>query len=291
MTTKQALTRSAATSRARDVGFRPRGMTHYTPKYSIEKGDLFAEEARYGHLDDSTSYAEYAWEFLRRNSFYQRMIDNTAPQHIELWGYLPSPGHLPHFGVCRPIPYRNKYSTSIRWEPIEQSRLLIREAIMKTAGLGPANQPIIEVKGPQTALVIDLSEQFGPDCIGLRHQLEIAVEELASWMTKKQLKEEHIKPSKRTLRTYLQMADCLTYPQRLWAESIKGYGPAHLITVDQAAEHLLFEAVTFRLLSEKLREAEFKRRQDRAYRYAKQAWDYIYKWKCLNLLTYPDKAA
>lgn len=288
MAYKTPLTRTPAPSRARGVGFHPRGMAHYTPKYTIEKGELFGDLDCYGHLDDSSPYAEYAWEFLRRNSFYQRMIDDNAPQDIHVWGYQPTPGHEPHFGVCRTVSYRNRYSDSIRWEPIEQSRLLIQEAIRKTAGIGPADVPIIEVKGPQAAVVIDLSEQFGPDCIGLDRQLAIVNVELERWMKKKHIREQHSKPSKSMLRMYLQVSDALTQPQCLWDKKRRVLGPSKMFSVDMMAEHLLPGDGDLPALIGEAWQEEFKRRQDRAYRYTKQAWDYIYKWRNLNLLTFRD---
>lgn len=288
MTSKKQLTRAAATSRARGLGFRPRGTASYTSKYAIDKGELFVSPEFYGHLNDSTSYAEYAWEFLRRNSFYQRMIDGTGPQDVRLWGYQPTPAHVPHFGVCRAIPYRNRHSDNVHWEPIEQSRLLIQEAIRKTAGIGLANVPIIEVKGPQAAVVFDLSEQFGPDCIGLNRQLDIVNSELERWMTKKQIREQYTKPSKSMLRTYLQVADALSQPQSPKDKKLGTYTRSEMFTVDMMAEQLLPGDGVLHALTGDAWQQEFNRRQDRAYRYTKQAWDYIYKWRNLNLLTFRD---
>lgn len=61
-----------------------------------------------------------------------------------------------------------------------------------------------------------------------------------------------------------------------------------MFTVDMMAEKLLLGDGDLHALTGDAWQQEFNRRQDRAYRYTKQAWDYIYKWRNLNLLTFRD---
>lgn len=61
-------------------------------------------------LDEHTPYAVFAWEFLRRNRFYQALVDkkkNALP--IEAWGYRWNE-HVPHtHGLVNVKPYWEAY--------------------------------------------------------------------------------------------------------------------------------------------------------------------------------------
>ena len=114
--------------------FHPVQVADFQPDKSVCQKRSFTKN-KYGNLNDQSTYAEYAWEFLRRNKFYQALIDtgtdNRAPHYpLPSWGYRQSDASEQnseweyHCGLWRE-PYKHyfeAYSDDLGWYPIEYLR-------------------------------------------------------------------------------------------------------------------------------------------------------------------------
>jgi hypothetical protein len=303
-------------------GIHPDGVQHYQPKEDLDipsQGD----SKRYGTLTDETSYSEYAWEFLRRNRFYQAMIDEARPSfNIEDWGYRASPSHEASCGIIRPFKhYSDGYAeTTIRsktdaqdgdeendtnvdedlrlrdislnypkWEP----GLLIEDRLKSTLRSRQFSDSHNEYPGLQVPFFFDITQTFGPGSIGLKVQADKAVETIEKYLTTKGLQPGLMyQPSKEKLRRFLRLADLLTYPQKMKADGDESSGcERQLLTVTQAAHHLK----EFNFIPEGEDQDESvpqgskttkEQRESVTRERLKVVRSYVYGWKCLNLLTY-----
>lgn len=264
----------------------------------------------YAGLTDNSTYSEYAWEFLRRNRFYQAMVDGHRPSFdLAQWGYRPTLAHEPGFGLKRVKHYSESHKDSLPlWSPIAAMVDRMQDTIAHYKHL----QPRIEYPGAQVAVVFDLAPVFGPGTVALQTQADIAVKYLerllntstlsrASHTTGGQAATEPTnKPNRQLLRVCLKLADLLSNPQALLSEDTeqlpmaKRRGKPGMITIEQAAMLLpVYDAN-----DDKRQTVTDAQRCDRAYRYAEKAWRLIYGWECLCLLKFgewelppPKKAA
>lgn len=263
---------------------RPSGKFHPGQVANFSSAKVVALERsftknKYGNLTDKSTYAEYAWEFLRRNKFYQALIDagtgnEVSPYSLASWGYRQSDSKENdseweyHCGLWRkPFKhYSEVYTTDITWYPIEYMRQSMCGALGRTTEL--------EDTSTQLQITIDLGRKFGPEVSGLKKQLEIAEKIVTTyhqylkdgaWLNG----ELEIHPTeKRILRRYLYVADLYTQlesEKKKPAESWTGYIANHLKKVQP-----------------KFSETDVNK-------YAKSAFEYIYQWHCLGLLTLTDK--
>ncbi|WP_374660968.1 transcriptional regulator domain-containing protein [Inhella sp.] len=72
----------------------------------------------YKGLHDDSSYAEYAWEFLRRNKCYQHSFDNPNSPILDInhWGFKSPSLSEATCGLITPKPYIERYGTGNRSE-------------------------------------------------------------------------------------------------------------------------------------------------------------------------------
>jgi hypothetical protein len=160
--------------------FHPAQIAHYVPDSGMSKPKKFTR-SKYDGLTDNSSYEEYAWEFLRRNKFYQEMIDSLSaagkyksnPLPLEHWGYRQSKDWDFHCGLWQK-PYKDyadDYSLDLTWYPVEHMRDRMCSVIGKSVQLEDLNT--------QLQISIDLGHVFGPSVNGLKRQLQIASETIA----------------------------------------------------------------------------------------------------------------
>ena len=254
--------------------------------------------SKYGTLDDETSYSEYAWEFLRRNRFYQAKVDNATPSfNLEEWGYKPTPLHEASFGIIDLKPYTEGHSDStVKWTSIEDFKYRSTEAIKVTKAAKNfkrrSDPQMLEYPADQVAIVFDLAPIFGPGTTGLNAQMQIAMSYLESCLKDRELSTESTnKPSKNLLRNYLRLTDLLSTPQTgLLPDSgdlpkAKLKKPLGMFSIEDASEALFSKSGN----DTKTKELTKKQKLDRTYEYASKAWEYIYEWKCLNLIALTNK--
>jgi hypothetical protein len=259
--------------------FHPVQVADLQPDKSVCQKRPFTKN-KYGNLTDKSTYAEYAWEFLRRNKFYQALIDagngDKAPHYpLPSWGYKQSDGNEQnseweyHCGLWRE-PYEHyseAYSDKLTWYPIEYLRQNICGALGRATKLEDASS--------QLHITIDLGQKFGPNVSGLKKQLEIAEQIVTAhhqylkggaWLKG----ELDIYPLKKgLLRRYLYVADLYT---QLESEKKK--------IAESWTDYI---ANNFKKVQPKFSETDVNK-------YAKSAFEYIYQWHCLGLLTLADKS-
>lgn len=259
--------------------FHPEQVANFSSNKVVALARSFTKN-KYGNLTDKSTYAEYAWEFLRRNKFYQALIDahtnDKVPHHaLPSWGYRQNNTNGQssewefHCGLWRE-PYKHyseAYSTDIAWYPIEYLRQTMCGKLGRTKTL--------EDTSTQLHITIDLGHKFGPEVSGLKKQLEIAEQIVTTyhqylkggaWLNG----ELEIHPTeKRILRRYLYVADLFT---QLESEKKK---PTESWT-DYIANNL-------KKVQPKFSETDVNK-------CAKSAFEYIYQWHCLGLLTLVDKS-
>lgn len=283
------------TTLVRDPGsVHPTMVEHFKPKEKIlapNKGTA----SDYAGLKDDSTYSEYAWEFLRRNRFYQAMVDGNRPAFdLAEWGYRPTPAHEPGFGLRRVKHYTERHDDSPpHWEPFAA----MEDRLRHTRRHFKHHRPTIEYPGAQVAVVFDLAPVFGPGTCALQKQADFAVKYLER-LRKKYVPQEftasHIEainqPTKKLLRGYLKLADLVSHPQAQLSEGKedqpehKGRARPGIITIKQAATML----PDYYLPVKKQESITDAKRDDAAYRFADEAWKHIYGWECLCLLKFQD---
>jgi hypothetical protein len=276
------------------ASFHPKLIENYRSKHKLSTPDNIAK-TKYGHLSDKSTYAEYAWEFLRRNKFYQGLIDSwddeieyeNNPYPIEHWGYKQTPKWEPHCGLFesetkegKRLPYKHyssKYVAGLAWFPIEYIKLTM------SGGIG-ITRPL-EDKKTQMHLAFDLGHVFGPNSTGLRKQLDLAHAELTKQLSavKERMngssneftfgRDEMTPTQKGVLRRYLYVADLLT--PKLKVKKDLTSEPTRLPMLKQIAADIGKELGT-------------ANSTDSIGKDANHAFDMIYKWHCLGLVSLID---
>jgi hypothetical protein len=134
--------------------FHPEQVANFASDKVVALARSFTKN-KYGNLTDKSTYVEYAWEFLRRNKFYQALIDahtDDKVPHYQLpsWGYRQSDGSEQnseweyHCGLWRE-PYKHyseAYSDDLTWYPIEYLRQNMCGALGRTTKLEDANSQL-----------------------------------------------------------------------------------------------------------------------------------------------------
>jgi hypothetical protein len=286
------------TTLARDAGsVHPPMVSQFEPnkKLAVPK---FGSAKEYAALNDDSLYSEYAWEFLRRNRFYQAMVDGTRPSFdLAQWGYRPTAAHEAGFGLQCVKHYSESHDDSPpQWTPIEA----MVDRMKDTVAHFKHHKPRIEYPGAQVAVVFDLAPVFGPATVALQTQADFAVKYLERLLTTGNLlqtsratggeaaKESTNKPNRQLLRGYLRLADILSNPQTLLSEGTdhlpmaKRRGKPGMLTIEQAATLL----PDYDVADDKRSTITDRQRRDRAYRYAENAWKLIYGWECLSILKF-----
>lgn len=291
-------------------GVHPHVVSDFTPKTKLKVPSI-DNAKRYGSLDDDSSYSEYAWEFLRRNRFYQSMVDEETPVFdLNQWGYRPSPEHEVGFGLKKIKHYNDSHADAVPyWTPIAVWVARMQRSIDHFKH--PSTQ--IEYPGTQVAVVFDLAPVLGPGTVALQTQANLAVKflerlvieraessaksinakaEVDGWgdvlpVASKLPAEPVNKPAKRLLREYLMIADLLSPNVPALDDSLPvdmSRPKPKMFTIIEAAR-LLPYPVGANGKKEKRTDSQL---EDRAYRCAEEAWRLIYGWECLNLLKFEE---
>jgi hypothetical protein len=275
------------------ASFHPKIVENYRSKVVIPTPKNIAK-TKYGHLTDKSTYAEYAWEFLRRNKFYQGMIDSwddkneykNNPCPIEQWGYQQTPEWEPHCGLWpretiegKRLPYKHyssNYDAGLAWYPIEYIKLTMSGRIGITKPL--------EDNKTQMHLAFDLGHVFGPNSAGLRKQIDLAYAELVkqSSVVKENRsneslfgKAEKVPTQKSVLRRHLYVADLMTPKINVNNQRVTEIKPLSMLKITAGIIH---------------DDLGTKDSVDSIGKDANHAFDMIYKWHCLGLVSLNDNA-
>jgi hypothetical protein len=274
--------------------FHPAQVAEYKSKIGMSQPRSFSK-TQYDGLTDKSTYAEYAWEFLRRNKFYQTLIDaasdNKVPHYpLPSWGYRQSsrfeeaPTWEYHCGLwSKPYKhYSETYTTDIAWYPIEHMLKNMRGELGRSEEL--------QDRSTQLQITIDLGHKFGPGVSGIKKQLEIA--EQAITVFHKKLKStscigqlEANRTSKAVLRRYLYIADLFTGERSIKKEIDKRNDSGEVPMKRVGTRVLSVKEIAAKINSKKI---QYSATTDSIGKDADEAFAYIYQWKCLNLLTLAD---
>jgi hypothetical protein len=269
----------------------PAQLSFFKPKLKVPNPKNRNSKS-YGFLDDNSSYAKYAWEFLRRNRFYQALIDGVHPSFsIDDWGYRATASHEAHFGLRQKKAYSQEYEEiPPHWWPIAEVEDRMRPIHPNTR----LNTVSLEYPRDQIAVVFDLSPGFGPNTVALRTQADLIVAHLQCLVIQRaklrghkidKVPEQVNKPSKQLLRTYLMTADLLSNPQYLRTNDNEELPiamrrfRAPSISPDDAFKILAKSGISGA-------EANSLPKGNPVYRFAEKAKAHIYGWHCLTLLKF-----
>lgn len=270
----------------------------------------------YGRLTNASSYSEYAWEFLRRNRFYQSFIDEHE-KHIfrfEDWGYICSPGGKPSFGIKRIKSYREGFRShaSVQWDGIHTFANQLKT-------VRPRRQGWLDIEYPSTqvAFIFDINALFGKGTTAIDIQIAMAKKHLHALTVAAGIRISPLgnDPKKPLLRAQLRLADLLSHPKKLSraADSNKDAQPDWTILLDEPdddideeinslalsdiADYMLpdFDAKSDKNKStadESVKtdavRATKEQRAKKATELARGAWENIYNWRFLRWLQHDD---
>lgn len=273
---------------------------NYLPKKKL-KIPKKNDEMHYGSLTDKSPFAEYAWEFLRRNRFYQSIIDNASPSfNIEDWGYAPAPCYGYSFGLFEEKDYTQKYAVNEpKWMPLFDISSQVNDSLMSIMSTLKSRPLEIDFPGFQVPFLFHIAPIFGPGSYGLQEQADLAIslieKHMAELKQKKKENDHQVKglinrPGKDKLRMLLRVADLLTYRQKIDSDQT---GPStetlpipSRVTATEASKMLddynfLYDAKEIPKTPALLAEATL--------RYVEKARGMIYGWQCLSLLTFSNQ--
>jgi hypothetical protein len=194
------------------------------------------DEFTYSDLTNSSSYAEYAWAFLRRNRFYQQLCDKTSSFSLSAWGFEARPGEW-SYGLTSIKQYEQPYgaeeaNSAPQWIGIDSFARQL-QALPVSGPVGRNRDIAIEYPEDQVGVVFDLALLLGGQSSAIDIPLQLAREKLLAMIAAraqaKHLPETVIserinrsrppghRPSKMLLRAQLRLADLLSGPIALAA--------------------------------------------------------------------------
>jgi hypothetical protein len=289
-----------------------------TPPWIIPKSN---DKKTYGTLTDESTYSEYAWEFLRRNRFYQALIDKTKPAFDENdWGYRREPEAFPVYGIygLPPKRYDEAYAQGkpVEWYGIHD---FVRDRLNIMSRPGGRNNTPLEHVRSQIEIIFDFGPVFGPGTPAIEIQIALAQEKLkelagkfASELEKKtgvSIVQRKNAPKKEILRAQLRIVDLLSEPEALVmaqqsrAKKTPGNAnpqPRNPATDSQRSklQQLKSTKIDIKDAAKFLPDFDLRRKKNstltttqlegRASELAVAAYKSIYEWQCLNWLQFDD---
>nr|WP_315218853.1 hypothetical protein [uncultured Duganella sp.] len=269
---------------------RPRGAFHPTLVKSAYPAHRFwpeepGDENFYGTLSDSSHYREYAWEFLRRNRFFQQQhdcrVDDRPPPLLEnQWGFQfhaewePSSGLEVNTHYSQPYIYPSEAHSGsqsflcVRWSFLQHFKDQFRYLAASSPELTSR-----KLEDGQVTVVFDLLS-FAGRSHTINQQIEIAraeLQRLASKMeaTSKERRNSE-QPYKSNLRNLLRIADLYSSQKEYKLQRISKL--FHQYESDYPEPYSPSEA-------------EVKRAENRVSGLATDAFAYIYRGEYLDLLS------
>jgi len=298
---KTKLNPRAAILKKKYGGLHPESVATYLPEFP-----LFIptpnQEDEYGTLTDESPYSEYAWAFLRRNRFYQRLVDKGLPNLTkENWEYADGSEDASPIGLVHQKHYRERFAdgTRVEWWGIHTFKGPIR-----MAARGPQIVESSRLDWPKTQvlLIFDVGPLLGDNTTAIDLQIDLAKVHLRERAKAAGISfpEKIRSPDKKLLRAQLRVADLLSSPQLLprTAKSGEGGGARPIKKADKLVETWL----TVTKVADLLPKFDLKRvspngnvdaatkaqRVNRASELVVGAWDNIYNWKFLPWLQFDN---
>jgi hypothetical protein len=275
------------------AGFHPEQVEHYQPDLGMSSQRKLTA-AKYDGLTDNSTYAMYAWAFLRRNKFYQALVDKRSDKlfPLPMWGYRQSDNTHNgstweyHCGLCTVEPHKLKpycedYAEGVPllWFPLEY----LRQSMCGEIG----RKTELEDPTTQLQITLDLGHKFAPDVAGLQMQLAIARQCIeANYKVRAgnaPLAQLEINdPKKSNLRRYLYIVDQMTGKRGVKKPTTTRVGVVTPLK-PQGVQTLEVSEIAKRINS--WLGSAAKATTDSVGKDANMAFGYVYQWQCLALLT------
>jgi hypothetical protein len=263
-------------------GVHPAVIVDDVPLRKFKPDDPFTPKA-YDGLTDESSYSHYAWAFLRRNRFYQSMLDRRSDDDdLALWGYKPSPESPEMFGLMEEKPYTQSHDEGqpVRWWGIHS----FVENLTNDDLQPPRIRDKREFKSVQVQIVFDIDALQGPDMSIASLQTDIARAFLVEKATAAGFHTEDMnakqKPQdkfKARLRNLLCVADLMS-PQMM---STNG-GPSIATWATGTAQPSIQE------IGKHLTDAGVEKNSSAASALGSEAFTTIYSWVFLKWLQFDN---
>lgn len=284
----------------------PKAVLTFKPAFSlrIPKENTLKQ---YGTLTDDSSYSAYAWAFVRRNRFYQALVDKSLPEfRISDWGYRRAPDEEAAFGLIRLKNYKEKFTEGVpvQWIGIHD----FFNEIGKQLPSSKQTHKNLEYPSSQVAINFDIGPIHGPGTPAIDIQIKLAKKALDDLYKKSGFSEgKRVNaPSKSLLRALLRIADLLSDPiepsvakeQRLAGQPyisrrIVSVRPSDRVAILEHPSEIGIKEVAkllpeFDLQRKKAERLTEKQQVQRASELAVKAWKAIYQWHCLSWLQFDD---
>lgn len=322
MSKKNTLTTRDQVLEKQHGGVHPKRVDDYVPKFPIDIPAANNEKA-YGVLTDSSTYSEYAWAFLKRNRFYQSIVDKRKITDLEIehWGYFSNEQPLYPYALIKVKPYTEEHDgvgTKVEWCGIHSFLGQLRP--LKQPGPKMARK-VIEIEFPkhQVGLIFDIGPTLGDNTTSIDQQIAMARIHLHELAEAEKFSVHRIrksrKPDKTTLRDQLRVADLLSSPSLISVpknnDGTSANIPAELLaksplSISDVADLLssferhrgipdggknvtatALSSSPYKELSNNTKESK-KQLLSRMSTLSVDAWDNIYNWRFLNWLQYDD---
>ncbi len=240
--------------------------------------------ASYDGLTDNSAYSNYAWAFLRRNRFYQSMIDRRSDNDdLAFWGHKPSPESPAIFGLVDEKPYVESHDEGqpVRWWGIHS----FVERLMDDTYQRPDMHAKRDFKSAQIHVVFDIDALMGPKRSAVHLQASIARAFLLEKAVAADFHIEDAKPQKpqdkhkSRLRSMLHIAD-LVSPQIVSDDGKAPIGATWVTGTTAPTQQYIAKALT------NAAGAEVTPTSISAL--GSEAFDYIYGWAFLKWLQFDN---
>jgi hypothetical protein len=262
---------------------------------------------QYGTLTNESSYSAYAWAFVRRNRFYQTLVDKSLPEfRLNDWGYRRAPDEEANFGLLRLKNYKEKFTDGVpvEWIGIHDFFNDIRK--QRPSAKHSTNK--LEYPTSQVAINFDIGPIHGPGTPAIDIQIKLAkkiLDDLAKRYGFSDGKRVNA-PSKSLLRALLRIADLLSNPvdpsvakelrlagQPYISRRIVSVRPSDRIAILEHPSEIGIKEVAkllpeFDLQRKRTERLTEKQQVQRASELAVKAWKAIYQWHCLSWLQFDD---
>jgi len=196
--------------------FHPKYLENYTPQEKFWPSE-FGNLKRYGYLDDSSPYCEYAWELLRRNRFFQKQHDQQTHQDIDFdldqnkWACWEKFDGTFNCGLTDDVHYRELYSKNVRWTQYE-------DVLENCINLRHASPDVLHPRKRATGYTVLFD--LNPDPNGepsLEMQMEVVRRFLIQLATQRKFltprSRQKKRASKEKLRHLLRIVDLFSSPE------------------------------------------------------------------------------
>lgn len=301
----------------------PTLLANWGPKHQIEP-EIILDTDNYDGLNDNSTFSEYAWAFLRRNRFYQMLVDSPENAYaVSLWGHKPNDepddeteapvgrGRISrditvhkkfHCGLVKIKPYSEAYTEGVpvEWRGIHTFYKEL-SSYPRTATRPQPQWPEVSRIG-EMAFVFDVDYLHGPETNAIDIQLKIARELMIEEANKIGCPPQvsNNPPSRQELRAMLHVTDLLSLEEKRGKqETNKPAEVGNKLEKEQDTDQKKAESRLKRVASKLLPQDVWRNgnekendsnqtRYKRASELVTAAYQAIYEWKLLTWLQFDD---